>query len=457
MNPESKIIGTIDIGTTKIVAIAGRKNKDGQFEVLGLEKIVSTGVKRGVISNIDETVKAITEVVNRLQDRLNIILTDVYVGMAGYSIRSHSTRCYKFIDKGEVITNHDIEKLYRDGHRVMMDPGEKILHVIPQDYSVDHELNEKNPVGMLGERLEGNFHVVIGRTNAIGNIEKCISRSKLKLAGIMLEALASSHAVISEEEREAGVVLVDFGGGTTELAIFYDGVIRYSAVIPIGGNVVTNDIKEGCSLFIKQAEAIKVKFGSAIGSLESEDVVISIPGVQGWETKEISAKNLSYIIQARMEDIIDCVLHHIKESGYYEKLSAGIVITGGGALMKYVPELIKYHTALDVRIGHPGKYFKGYTIPAEEMPLYSTAVGLMVSHSMYVLPKFSEQKLFDEDKAPKVTGNSDDKGDKGGDKDKKGGNNKKTGTKKTSVLSGLFGSITGGLQEMFVEKDTAMA
>ncbi|MCL2073500.1 MAG: cell division protein FtsA [Marinilabiliaceae bacterium] len=450
MNPENKIIGAVDIGTTKIVAIAGRKNKFGRFEVIGLEKIASIGVKRGVISNIDETVKAISEVVNRLQERLDIILTDVYVGMAGYSMRSHSTRCYRFIKKGAVITNHDVEQLRRDGFRVMTEPGETIVHVIPQDYSVDHEMKEKNPIGTLGERLEGNFHVVIGRVNAIGNIEKCINRANLKLAGVMLESLASAHAVSSEEEREAGVVVVDFGGGTTELAVFYEGAIRYSTVIPLGGNIITNDIREGCSLVQKHAEAIKVKFGSAIGNLESDEVVISIPGIQGWEAKEISSKNLSCIIQARMEDIIECVLFHIKESGYYEKLGAGIVITGGGALLKYIAELIKYHTLLDVRMGYPDQFFKDDTIPRNELPLYSTAVGLMIGSPLYVTPKYFEQELFPEPE-------TDDKTFVKKDTKKEKNKNKNRMRVPVGDFAGRFvGTIKKNLVSMFEEKDTEM-
>jgi len=446
MNQESKIIGAIDIGTTKIVAIAGRKYADGKVVVLGLEKTVSTGVKRGIITNIEETVSSIRLVVKALQDKLNIILSDVYVGMAGYSMRSITNKCYKFIDRGSEITVFDLEQLFNDAHRVVSEQGEKVIHVIPQDYSVDNEIPEKNPVGMSGERLEGFFHVVIGRTNVIENIEKCIYRAGLKLSGIVLESIASSNAVLSEEEREAGVVLVDIGGGTTDLAVFHDNVIRYSAVIPFGGNIVTNDIKEGCNLLLKQAESIKVKFGSAMASMSNDDTVISIPGIQGWEPKEISCKNLAHIIQARMEEIIEFIAFHIKESGYLEKLGAGIVITGGGSMLRNISNLIKFQTGIDVRMGRPDEFFTEEIVSFEDMPLYSTAVGLMMSTSVYVPPKSAEQKLFTEE-PPVIQVNREKKLKKEKPEKKK---------KETSNMPDLFGLFSKKIVEIFEEKDVEM-
>ncbi|MDR2927936.1 MAG: cell division protein FtsA [Cytophagaceae bacterium] len=393
MNQEPKIIGAIDIGTTKTVAIAGRKYPDGRIDILGLEKIASTGVKRGIITNVDETVTAIRQAVTALQNKLNIILTDVYVGMEGYTSRSFTNTCYKLINRGDEIKNFDIEQLHRDAHRVHTEAGEKIIHVIPQDYTVDTGMYEKNPVGMTGRRLEGHFHVVTVQTNACNNIEKCIQRAGLKLLGIILQSLASAHAVLSDDEREAGVVLVDIGGGATDVSLFYNGAVRYSATIPFGGNVVTTDVKEGCSLLLKQAEAIKIKFGSAMDNMSSEDVIISLPAIQGWEPKEISCKNLAFFIRARMEEIIDYILEHIKASGYYEKLGAGIVITGGGARLNHVSQLIKLRTGIDVRMGCPA-LLNNDTVSFDEMPAYATAVGLLICPTMYVPPKVEEQTLF---------------------------------------------------------------
>jgi len=379
MSIESNLIAAIDIGTTKIVALVGRKNLNGTLEVLGIETVPSTGVKRGVVLNIDETMNAIADVVNRIQYRLNYKLTDVYVGIAGQHIRSLHNRGYRYIDNSHEIKQPDVDQLYTDNFKIPVEAGEKILHVIPQDYIVDNEIGIKNPIGMSGRRLEGNFHVVLGRVASVNNIEKCIRRVGLHLNEMILEPLASARAVLTDEEKEAGVVLVDIGGGTTDVAIYHDGIIRHTAVIPFGGNVVTSDIKEGCSVLYKQAEALKVQFGSAIGDMEREDMVVTIPGMQGWEPKEISFSSLAYIIQARMEEIIDYVAFQIEQSGYFDKLGAGIVLTGGGAELKNLAQLIKLRTGLDVRIGRPDLYIGGSLCPEVEMPMYSTSIGLLLS------------------------------------------------------------------------------
>lgn len=451
MIQESKLIAAIDIGTTKVVAVVGRKYADGRIEVLDVEKALSTGVKRGVILNIEETVSAIRQAVSGLERRLEITFPDVYVGMAGYSMKSLTNRCYKFIDPNEEISSFDLEQLLRDSHRIPLDASEKVIHVIPQDYSVDHEMGEKNPIGMSGHRLEGNFHVVIGRMASIKNIEKCIHRAGLNLAGVILESLASAHAVLTEEEREAGVVLVDIGGGTTDLSLFYDGIIRHTAVIPFGGNVVTNDIKEGCSVLFKQAEALKVQFGSAMGNMAREDMVVAIPGIQGWEPKEISFRNLACIIQARMEEIIDYVAHHIENSGFYDKLGAGIVVTGGGALLKNIAPLFKLKTGLDVRMGRPEDYFSSEIVPYADMPVYATAVGLLVSSGIYGSPRVMEQKLFDnpedtisrkEESAPRYTKTSTRKA--------------KTVKEGGYITGDLFGNLKKSIAGIFDEKDMEM-
>jgi cell division protein FtsA len=453
MNQESKLIAAIDIGTTKVVAVAGRKYPDGHVQVLGVEKAQSTGVKRGVVLNIDETVSAIKQAVSALEARFDIRISEVFVGMAGYSMKSLTNRCYRFIDPNDEISTFDLEQLLRDSHRISLDPGEKVIHVIPQDYSVDNEQGEKNPVGMSGQRLEGNFHVVIGRMASVKNIEKCIHRAGLQLNGVVLEPLASAHAVLTEEEMEAGVVMIDIGGGTTDFALFYDGIIRHTAVIPFGGNVVTNDIKEGCSVLFKQAETLKVQFGSAMGSMAREDMVVAIPGMPGWESKEISFKNLSSIIQARMEEIIEYVAHHIDASGYYDKLGAGIVITGGGALLKNIAHLIRLKTGLDVRMGQPDRYMNEDLVNEGEMPLYSTSVGLLVSSPIYATQRVVEQKLFespDEDQPLRNEAAS-----------RKVVSKQKTGrsrvVKEASHITGdLFGSLKNRIAGIFDDKDVEM-
>jgi cell division protein FtsA len=275
------------------------------------------------------------------------------------------------------ISQQDIDAIIDDMYKLAMLPGEEIIHVIPQEYIVDSEAGIKDPVGMSGRRLEANCHIITGQVAAAKNIHKCVNKASLEMAELILEPLASSEAVLTEEEKEAGVVLVDIGGGTTDIAIFQDGIIRHTAVIPFGGNVITEDIKEGCSIIKSQAEQLKIKFGSALASENQDNEIISIPGLRGREPKEISLKNLAHIIQARMEEIIEHVYYEIKSSGYEKKLIAGIVITGGGAQLRHITQLVEYVTGMDTRIGYPNEHL-GSGVPEEvKSPMYATCVGLV--------------------------------------------------------------------------------
>ncbi|MFO8001197.1 MAG: cell division protein FtsA [Marinilabilia sp.] len=452
MNQQLNLIAAIDIGSTKIVAVAGRKHPNGQVEVLGVEKLPSTGVKRGVILNIDETVKAIKQVVSALEYRLNIKLSDVFAGVASQHVRTISNRCYRFIKQGVEINTFDLEQLLQDSYRIVLEADEKILHVVPQDYVVDHESGIKEPVGYSGQRIEGNFHVVIGRMSAIKNVEKCIERAGLRLNGLLFSPLASSGAVLSEEEKEAGVVMVDIGGGTTDLALFHDGVLRHSSVIPFGGDVITADIKEGCAVLNKQAEALKTQFGSALGTHAREDAVVTIPGIPGWEPKEISFKSLACIIQARMEEIIELIMHHVERSGYYEKLGAGIVLTGGGALLSHLAELTKLKTGLDVRTGSPSQAFSNEEPEAVNNSSLATSIGLLISAGRYPGSGVTrEQVLFDdmnEEQSPKKEKKTRGSGTRS-KKEKK--------EKKIEYITGdLFGNIKRNIAGIFDERDTEM-
>ena len=446
MNQEPNLIAAIDIGTTKIVAIVGRKTEEGKLALLGMEQVPSIGVKRGVVLNIDETVSSIKLAISRIEEKLDIQLTDVYVGIAGQHIKSLRNRGYRFIETGLEITQNDVDHLFDDNYKIPVEAGEKIMHVIPQDYIVDNEMGVKNPVGMSGRRLEGNFHIVLGRIASVKNIEKCIRRVALQLNDLILEPLASSKSVLTEEEKEAGVVLVDIGGGTTDVAIFYDGIIRHTAVIPFGGNVVTSDIKEGCSVLYKQAESLKIQFGSAMGDAAREDMVVTIPGIAGWEPKEISFKSLAYIIQARMEEIIDYVTYQIETSGCYDRVGSGIVLTGGGALLKNLPQLIKYRTGLDVRIGLPDNCLVGDVPPEAHMPNYSTSIGLVLSAMERPKRAIVEPELFGEVE-PQWEETSQRHSTKR-EKVKKEKSNYKTGN--------LFSGIKNGLVNIFDEKDVEM-
>jgi cell division protein FtsA len=281
----------------------------------------------------------------------------------------------------DVIEDADIDNLCNQVHKLVMLPGEEIIHVLPQEYKVDGQSEIMEPRGMSGGRLEANFHVVVGQISSIRNIGRCVKNSGLELNGMTLEPLASANSVLSQEEKEAGVALIDIGGGTTDLAIFKDGIIRHTAVIPLGGNVITEDIKEGCSIIEKQAELLKVKFGSAWPGENKENEIVSIPGLRGREPKEISLKNLSKIIHYRAVEIIDQVYLEIKNYGHEEqkkKLIAGIVITGGGAQLKHLKQLVEYVTGMDTRIGYPNEYLAGDTDKEIASPLYATAVGLVM-------------------------------------------------------------------------------
>jgi len=231
---------------------------------------------------------------------------------------------------------------------------------------------------MFGKRLEANFHIVIGEIASARNIERCVDRVGIKVKQLILEPLASSEAVLSEDEKEAGVALIDIGGGTTDIAVFHDDIIRHTAVIPFGGNVISKDIMEGCSILSKYAEQLKIQFGSALGDLAQDDKVVTVPGINGREPKEISFKSLAYIIQSRMEEIIDAALFEIENSGCMEKLSAGIVITGGGSLLRHLPQLVKFRSGMDVRIGYPNERLGEDNTNEINHPMYSTSVGLLL-------------------------------------------------------------------------------
>ena len=373
----------LDIGTTKIVALVGKKNEFNKVEILGMGKSKSLGVHRGVVNNITQTIQSIQQAVEEAKIDSKQEIDDVVVGIAGQHIRSVQHSDYITRENPEeVIDEEDIQKLIQQVYKLVMLPGEEIIHVLPQEYKVDGQGEIKEPIGMHGGRLEANFHVVVGQVSSIKNIGRCIKSAGLNMANITLEPLASSEAVLSYEEKEAGVALIDIGGGTTDLAIFKDGIIRHTAVIPFGGNVVTEDIKEGCSIIEKQAELLKTKFGSAWPGENRDTEIVSIPGLQGRDPKEISLKTLSKIINARVVEIIEQVFLEIKNYGYKEqkkKLIAGIVLTGGGSQLKHLKQLVEYITGMDTRVGYPSEHLAGDTQESVSSPLFATAVGLLMN------------------------------------------------------------------------------
>jgi len=372
----------LDIGTTKIVAMIGRKNEYGKAEILGIGKSKSLGVHRGVVNNITQTIQSIQQAVQEAEAASGVKIEEVTVGIAGQHIRSLQHSDYITRSNSElVIDEEDIDRLINQVHKLVMLPGEEIIHVLPQEYKVDGQAEIKEPIGMYGGRLEANFHVVVGQVSSIRNIGRCVKSAGLDLDGITLEPLASANAVLSQEEKEAGVALIDIGGGTTDLAIFRDGIIRHTAVIPFGGNVITEDIKEGCSIIEKQAELLKIKFGSAWPGENKDNEIVSIPGLRGREPKEITLKNLSKIIHARVVEIVEQVYVEIKNYGHEEqkkKLIAGIVLTGGGSQLNHLKQLVEYITGMDTRIGFPNEHLAGDSDDEVTSPLFATAVGLVM-------------------------------------------------------------------------------
>lgn len=407
----SPIVVGLDIGTTKICAIVGRRNKNGKIEVLGIGKAESAGVTRGVVSNIDKTVQGIIQAVDIASAQSNVEIKVVNVGIAGQHIKSLQHRgLITRRDLDNEISRKDIDKLIEDMFNLVMPPGEGIIHVIPQEFTIDGEPGIKDPIGMAGVRLEANFHIISGQTAAIKNIVKCVNKASLETVDLILEPLASSESVLSEEEKEAGVVLVDIGGGTTDIAIFHEGIIRHTAVIPFGGNSITEDIREGCSVMRNIAEQLKVRFGSALAEENKENEIVCVPGLRGREPKEISVKNLAFVIQARMEEIVEHVYYEIKASGYEKKLIGGIVVTGGGAQLKHLSQLVEFVTGLDCRIGYPNEHLaKNEVLPKNvyedlQSPMYATGIGLLIKGVQKMeydeLPQETEVKKKTKEKQP---------------------------------------------------------
>ncbi|HIG32801.1 MAG TPA: cell division protein FtsA [Flavobacteriales bacterium] len=383
LNTGDYMIG-LDIGTTKISVMIGRKNQYGKLEILGTGRAVSHGVARGIVANIDKTVASIKEAVDEAKQNSGIEIDEVFVGIAGQHIKSLQHRGEIVRDNIDMEINKiDIEKLKSNMFKLITIPGEEIIHVIPQEYTVDGEDGIQDPKGMSGVKLEANFHVITAQVGAVSNIMRCVEKAGLTPKDLVLESFASAASTLDDDEFREGVALVDIGGGTTDVAIFLDNIIRHTSVIPFGGNVITQDIKTGLSILEKQAELLKIKFGSAMYTEDQENVMISIPGLRGREPKEIAVKNLSEIIGARYKEIIDLVYHQIKVSGYENKLMTGIVLTGGGAQIRNLKQLTAFITGKETRIGYPNEHLGSESKDAIVSPMYATGVGLVLKGFEY--------------------------------------------------------------------------
>ncbi len=377
---KDKIVAALDIGTTKICAIVGRMNQHGRLEILGMGRCQSEGVTRGLITNIEKTTQGIVKAIEDASIQSGVDIKVVNVGIAGQYIKSSTHKGSIMRDNPQdMISVEDVERLTNDMYKLVMPPGVQIIHVMPQDYTVDNEAEVKDPVGMVGSRLEADFHVIAARTDAVSNIIRSVHKANLEIENIVLEPIASSMAVLMPEEKEAGVVLVDIGGGTTDIAMFYEGIIRHTAVIPFGGSIVTNDIKSGCMLLPQDAEKLKIKFGFAMAAQAQNNQIVSIPGLKNRPPKEISVKNLAFIIEARMEEIIDIVFSEIVSSQFIDKMSQGVVLTGGGAQLNALKELFEMRTGLECRLGYPTEHLGKSKLEAMKNPMFSTAIGLVMA------------------------------------------------------------------------------
>jgi len=391
-NKEKLVVG-IDIGTTKIACVVGKIDSLGKVTILGIGRSKSDGVKRGIVLNIDQTVASIKEAVNKAEIECGIKVHRVNVGIAGQHIKSiQQPGIYTRKDLETEISLADLQALKEDMFKIHVPAGESIIHVIPQEYTVDTEGGIKDPVGMAGVRLQANFHIITGSLPAIKNIYRCVKLSGLEVGELTLEPIASSAAVLSDEEKEAGVALVDIGGGTTDIAIFHDGLIRHTAVIPFGGNILTEDIKTGCSILSRHAEQLKVQYGSALAA-ETQNAKVVVPGLNGRTPKEITLGALSGIIEARMKEILELVHFEIMRSGYERKLIGGIVLTGGGAQLKHIKQLVEYITGLDCRIGKPIEHVINYTDESQLPPALSTGVGLVITGEENVGEDYFEREI----------------------------------------------------------------
>ncbi|MFA9388654.1 MAG: cell division protein FtsA [Prolixibacteraceae bacterium] len=374
---ERNIVAAIDIGTNTVICLIGQESKDNKIQILGNSIVASAGVRRGMIFNIEETVQSIKRAVEKATFKLDVDITKLYVNVAGQQIHTIERQLSTEIGLGKIITKLDIKNLYEEAKNIDLSDGEKVYHVINQSYSVDGEAGIRNPIGIAGEELVAEYRLIIGPANYEEKLWACLKKAGFEMVKCVVNPVAASEAVLSEDEKEAGVVVVDLGGGTTSISIFYDSVLRYLSIIPFGGNVVTNDIKEGYTLLLRQAESLKVQYGSAMGEHAPENKVVTIPAINGWEAKEISFKSLAYIIQARMEEIVESVYYQIEKSGYADHLGAGIVVTGGGAKLDGLRQLILFKTGMDVRIG---KAINGLPSKEEKVidtPQYATAFGLI--------------------------------------------------------------------------------
>lgn len=375
---DKNIVAAIDVGTTKVVVLVGRKNDDGAIEIIGYGRTESKGVRRGAVLNIELTIEAIKTAVAKAEETSGYKITEAYVGIAGQHIRSQRfTQTLNRNSQCDPISEADIQDLINQMRDVPTEMGEEVLHILPQSYKVDNENEITNPIGISGKQISGDYHIVFGQTAAANNLRRCVEKNGITVKRLILEPLASASAVLSSDDKELGVALVDIGGGTTDLAIFKDSRIFHTEVIPVGGNIITSDIKEGCGILERQAESLKVQYGAAFATPDMANKAVSIPGSSGLKSKEISLTMLANIINARVDEIIATIKFHLNASGANNKLGGGIVITGGGAMLRHLVQLFAARTGCEIRVGVPNQRIISKIESVTTLPSNATSIGLL--------------------------------------------------------------------------------
>lgn len=375
---EERIVVGLDIGTTKVCAIVASVTEGDKINILGVGKAPSDGLNRGVVVNIDKTVNAIKSAIEQAQLASGIEVRSVNVGIAGDHIRSMSSKGVITINnRDNEITMKDVERLLQDCQKIMLPSDQQIIHVIPQEFIVDGQDGISDPVGMSGMRMEATVHIITGLVSAAKNLYRCVEKAGYEVADLILEPVASSYAVLDDEEKEAGAVLIDIGGGTTDVVVFQDNTIRHTAVVAIAGQKVTDDVRIGLSVLEDQALKLKHEHGIAFADLIEEDEVLTVPGIAGRPPKEIMQSTLAKIIQARVEEILEIVAIEIKRSGYSNELSAGAVITGGGSLVYGICPLANDILGMEAKIGIP-RGLSGGLVDEVNSPIFATSVGLVI-------------------------------------------------------------------------------
>lgn len=390
-----ELIVGLDIGTTKVCAIVGQRNENGKINILGVGSQPSMGgVMRGEVTNVARTVEAIKGAIANASRVSNVEIANVLVGIAGEHIRSFQQSGVRIRQNAESeINKAELQEMNKEQFRTAIDPGSKILHAFPQEYIIDSKQVTMAPEGMMGSKLECKYHVITGRMNAAKTIVKCVEDAGLSAADIVVEPIASAFAVLTEEELQTGIAIVDIGGGTTDLAIFYGGKIRHTAVIPFGGEIITQDIVEAFSILPKQAELIKVKYGHALPEGTRSNVIITVPGIGDRKPKQILEKNLAYVINARMKEILGLVNDEIKISGYKDKLNLGVVLTGGGAQLKDISNLAEFVLSCEAKIGMPDPHLGSGLVDEVKSPMFATCIGLVLKGCSDLDPLPAENQL----------------------------------------------------------------